>query len=241
MIKAAKTTRHRGRAFLFDLDGTLVDSVYEHTLAWRDALESEGISLPAASIHRCIGMSGKVLMQAFEREAGKTFSFQKIEHLNRLHANYFKKRSKQIRPLPGAHDLLQNLSSLKVPWAIATSGKMKDAHHPLAMLKLGAEITVVTSDEVEHAKPEPDLFLVAAEKLKVEMEDCIVVGDSIWDLLGAQRARALGVGLLCGGSGQCELERAGAYRVYRDPADLLVHLNEVGVLTRRRCNEPQTP
>ena len=241
MTTAAKTPRHRSRAFLFDLDGTLVDSVYEHTLAWRDALESAGISLPAASIHRCIGMSGKVLMQAFEREAGKTFSSQKIEHLNKLHANYFKKRSKQIRPLPGAHDLLQNLSSLKVPWAIATSGKMKDAHHPLAMLKLGAEITVVTSDEVEHAKPEPDLFLVAAEKLKVEMEDCIVVGDSIWDLLGAQRARALGVGLLCGGSGQCELERAGAYRVYRDPADLLVHLNEVGVLTRRRCNEPQTP
>lgn len=134
--------------------------------------------------------------------------------------------------MPGAHDLLKNLSSLKVPWAIATSGKMKDAHNPLAMLKLGADVTIATSDEVEHAKPEPDLFLIAAAKLKVEMEDCIVVGDSVWDLLGAQRARALGVGLLCGGSGQRELEGAGAYRVYRDPADLLAHLNEIGVLRR---------
>jgi HAD superfamily hydrolase (TIGR01509 family) len=232
MAKAANTNRQRNPSFLFDLDGTLVDSVYEHTLAWRDALEHAGVSLPAASIHRCIGMSGKVLMRAFEREADKVFSVQKIEHLNALHADYFKKQSKQIRPLPGAHDLLNNLSFFKVPWAIATSGKMKDAQQPLAMLKLGADITVVTSDEVEHAKPEPDLFLVAAEKLKVKMEDCIVVGDSVWDLLGAQRARALGVGLLCGGSGQRELEGAGAYRVYRDPSDLLAHLNEVGVLTR---------
>jgi HAD superfamily hydrolase (TIGR01509 family) len=171
-------------------------------------------------------------MQAFEREAGKTFSSEKMEHLNKLHANNFKRRSKQIRPLPGAHDLLQNLSSLKVPWAIATSGKMKDVHQPLAMLKLRADITVVTSDQVEHTKPEPDLFLEAAAKLKVEMEDCVVVGDSVWDLLGAQRARALGVGLLCGGSGQRELEGAGAYRVYRDPADLLAHLNEIGVLIK---------
>jgi HAD superfamily hydrolase (TIGR01509 family) len=232
MTKAANTIRHRNRGFLFDLDGTLVDSVYEHTLAWRDALEHAGINLPAASIHRCIGMSGNVLMQAFEREADETFSSRKIEHLNKLHATYFKKRSQQIRPLPGAHDLLKSLSFLKVPWAIATSGKMKDAHQPLTMLKLGTNVTVVTSDEVEHAKPEPDLFLVAAKRLKVEMEDCIVVGDSVWDLLGAQRARALGVGLLCGGSGQRELEGAGAYRVYRDPADLLAHLNEIGVLAR---------
>ena len=229
MAKAANTGRSRNRAFLFDMDGTLVDSVYEHTLAWRDALERAGINLPAASIHRCIGMSGKVLMQAFEREAGRTFSSQKIGRLNRLHADYFKKRSKQLRLLPGAKDLLKKLSSLGVPWAIATSGKMKDISQPLA--QLGADIVVVTSDEVENAKPEPDLFVAAAAKLKVEMEDCVVVGDSVWDLLGAQRARALGVGLLCGGSGQRELEGAGAYRVYEDPADLLAHLNEVGVLT----------
>jgi HAD superfamily hydrolase (TIGR01509 family) len=232
MAKTGNTSRQRDRAFLFDLDGTLVDSVYEHTLAWRHALEHAGVGLPTAVIHRCIGMSGKVLMQAFEREVGKTFSAGKIEHLNKLHADQFKKHSKQIRPLPGAHDLLKNLSALDVPWAIATSGKKKDARQPLAILKLGPDITLVTSDEVEHAKPEPDLFLLAAKKLNVEMESCVVVGDSVWDLLGAQRARALGVGLLCGGSGQRELEGAGAYRVYRDPADLLAHLGEIGVVTK---------
>jgi phosphoglycolate phosphatase-like HAD superfamily hydrolase len=88
---------------------------------------------------------------------------------------------------------------------------------------------VVTRDQVEHAKPDPDLFLAAAERLGANIEDSVVVGDSIWDLLAAQRARALGVGLLSGGYGEDELTRAGAYRVYRDPADLLAHLYETGV------------
>lgn len=84
---------------------------------------------------------------------------------------------------------------------------------------------------MERAKPDPDLFLAAAEKLDADITNSIVVGDSVWDLLAAQRARALGVGLLSGGYGQDELERAGAYRVYQDPEDLFKHLNEVGVRT----------
>lgn len=90
---------------------------------------------------------------------------------------------------------------------------------------------MVTRDEVRHAKPDPDLFLAAAARLKVDITVSAVVGDSVWDLLAAQRARALGVGLLSGGYGEDELERAGAYRVYQDPADLLRHLDEVGVRT----------
>jgi phosphoglycolate phosphatase-like HAD superfamily hydrolase len=82
---------------------------------------------------------------------------------------------------------------------------------------------------VEHAKPDPDLFIAAAERLGVPIHDAIVVGDSVWDLLAARRARALGVGLLSGGYGQEELERAGAYRVYQDPAELLRHLDELGI------------
>jgi phosphoglycolate phosphatase-like HAD superfamily hydrolase len=82
---------------------------------------------------------------------------------------------------------------------------------------------------VSHAKPDPDLFLAAAERLEVTISNSVVVGDSVWDLLAACRARALGIGLLSGGYGQDELERAGAYRVYQDPADLLRHLDEVGV------------
>jgi phosphoglycolate phosphatase-like HAD superfamily hydrolase len=84
---------------------------------------------------------------------------------------------------------------------------------------------------VPHAKPDPDLFVAAAARLGVEVGESVVVGDSVWDLLAARRARALGVGLLSGGYGQAELEQAGAYRVYQDPADLLRHLDEVGVRT----------
>jgi HAD superfamily hydrolase (TIGR01509 family) len=219
-------------AFLFDLDGTLIDSVYEHTLAWREALEEMGISLATVAIHRRIGMSGGMLAHAFEREAGKKLTSKEIEHLQTLHACAYKKRAGQVRPLPGAHDLLQELSNLGVPWAIATSGKKEDAKGPLTMLRLDPHIPVITRDDVKHAKPEPDLFLAAAAKLKFGLERCVVVGDSIWDLLAAQRAQMLGVGLLSGGFGENELERAGAYRVYRDPADLLAHLDEMGVRGR---------
>ena len=88
---------------------------------------------------------------------------------------------------------------------------------------------IITRDQVERAKPDPDLFVAAAEKLGVDIGESIVVGDSVWDLLAARRAKALGVGVLSGGYGQDELERAGAYRVYQDPYDLLNHLDELGV------------
>ena len=99
------------------------------------------------------------------------------------------------------------------------------------MLGVGPDTVVVTRDQVQHAKPDPDLFLAAAERLQVDIETSIVVGDSVWDLLAARRARALGVGLLSGGYGEDELQRAGAYRVYADPADLLRHLDELGIRT----------
>jgi HAD superfamily hydrolase (TIGR01509 family) len=228
-MKQRKASHDGQPAFLFDLDGTLIDSVYEHTLAWREALEKTGIALATASVHRRIGMSGGLIAHAFEREAGVKLSSAQLEQMRKLHSAAYKKRSHQVRPLPGARDLLRELSHLRIPWAIATSGKLKDAKPSLAMLKLNAKVPIITRDDVEHAKPEPDLFLAAAAKLGVEMPHCVVVGDSVWDLLAAQRAHALGVGLLSGGFGENELERAGAYRVYRDPADLLAHLDEVGV------------
>jgi phosphoglycolate phosphatase-like HAD superfamily hydrolase len=134
-----------------------------------------------------------------------------------------------VRPLPEARELLRYLSELNVPWAIATSGYEETARPVIDLLGVGGDVPVVTRDQVGHAKPDPDLFLAAAERLGVNIEDSVVVGDSVWDLLAARRARALGVGLLSGGYGQDELERAGAYRVYQDPADLLRHLDEVGV------------
>jgi HAD superfamily hydrolase (TIGR01549 family) len=216
-------------AFLFDLDGTLVDSVYQHVLAWREALEAGGIQLAVWRIHRQIGMSGGLFVNALARETGRTLSTEEAERIHQVHGEAFKRYSSQVRPLPGAQELLNYLTEVGVPWAIATSGRIESARLSLRLLGIGEDVPIITRDVVRHAKPDPDLFLAAAEKLGIAISDSVVVGDSIWDLLAARRARALGVGLLSGGYGREELERAGAYRVYNDPADLLKHLDEVGV------------
>ena len=216
-------------AFLFDLDGTLVDSVYQHVLAWREALEAGGIRLAVWRIHRQIGMSGGLFVNALARETGHTCSQEEAERIHQVHSEAFKRYASQVRPLPGAEELLAYLTKAGVPWAIATSGMMESASLSLRLLGLNDDVPIITRDLVRHAKPDPDLFLAAAEKLNVAISDSVVVGDSLWDLLAARRARALGVGLLSGGYGREELERAGAYRVYNDPADLLRHLDEVGV------------
>jgi HAD superfamily hydrolase (TIGR01509 family) len=216
-------------AFLFDLDGTLIDSVYQYVLAWREALEQAGIPLAVWRIHRRIGMSGGLFVNALARETGRRLSPEEVEHVQQLHAAAFGRYSDEVRPLPGACQLMAYLAEAGVPHAIATSGYRQSAGPSLAKLGIGRNIPVITRDQVAHAKPDPDLFLAAAECLGVAIEQSVVVGDSIWDLLAAKRARVLSVGFLSGGYGEEELERAGAYRVYQDPADLLVHLDEVGV------------
>jgi len=216
-------------AFLFDLDGTLVDSVYKHVLAWREALETEGIDLSVWRVHRKIGMSGGLLTNILLRETQVDIDPARVERLQRLHAEAYKRNLANVRPLPGAIALLAALTSAQIPWAIATSGRLETAAPVLE--KLGVDLSrtpVITRDQVKFAKPEPDLFIAAAERLDVPIETASVVGDSVWDMLAATRARALGIGLLSGGYGLEELERAGAYRVYEDPADLLKHLDEVG-------------
>ena len=223
------STPNTGVAFLFDLDGTLIDSVYQHVLAWREALEGSGIELSVWRIHRRIGMSGGLFMHALFREIGRRMTREEAAQLERLHKEAYLRQEKQVRPLPGARELLAYLSQAGVPWAIATSGRLETAQSGLDALGLKRDAPVITRDQVARAKPDPDLFLAAAERLGVPIADAVVVGDSVWDLLAARRCRALGIGLLSGGYGQDELERAGAYRVYHDPADLLRHLDEVGV------------
>jgi HAD superfamily hydrolase (TIGR01509 family) len=221
----------QGPAFLFDLDGTLVDSVYQHVLAWQDALDKMGIELAVWRIHRKIGMSGGLFANALLRETGRAVTTEEADRLRVLHGEAYASRVERVRPLPGARELLEHLTSMGVPWAIATSGYIESARPTLEGLGVPETTPVVTRDQVAHAKPDPDLFLAAADRLGVDISRAVVVGDSVWDLLASRRAGALGIGLLSGGYGQEELERAGAYRVYEEPADLLRHLDEVGVRT----------
>jgi HAD superfamily hydrolase (TIGR01509 family) len=215
--------------FLFDLDGTLVDSVYQHVLAWKDALDAEGIELSVWRIHRKIGMSGGLFTNQLLRETGFEISAERVERLRQGHARAYQQQADRIRPLPGARELLSWLSDADIQWAVATSGRMETAAVNLAALGVDPDRTpVVTRDQVKYAKPDPDLFLAAAERLGGAIETAVVVGDSIWDMLAAIRCRALGVGLLSGGYGTAELQEAGAFRVYEDPADLLFHIDEVG-------------
>ncbi|HXC84819.1 MAG TPA: HAD family hydrolase [Trebonia sp.] len=216
-------------SFLFDLDGTLIDSVYQHVIAWRAALTGIGIDLSVWRIHRRIGMSGGLFVQALLRETGRTLSAADIKQLQLSHAEAFLSQTGTVTALPGARELLAALTDARIKWAIATSGYAATARPALELLGLPEDTPMVTRDLVRHAKPDPDLFLAAAALLGVEPRHAMVVGDSVWDLLAARRAEALGVGLQSGGYGREELERAGAYRVYADPAEMLARIDEMGV------------
>ncbi|HKF80820.1 MAG TPA: HAD family hydrolase [Thermoleophilaceae bacterium] len=216
-------------AFIFDLDGTLIDSVYQHVIAWREALEQLGVSLAVWKLHRRIGMSGGLFVTALLRELESELDAETLERLPAIHAQAYARHYPSVRPLPGAEELLATLTRQGIQWAIATSGAERSARPALALLGLPPETPLVTRDLVRYAKPDPDLFLTAAERIGIDIRDSIVVGDSVWDLLAARRARALGIGLLSGGYGREELLYAGAFRVYEDPADVLDHLDEVGV------------
>jgi HAD superfamily hydrolase (TIGR01509 family) len=216
-------------AFLFDLDGTLIDSVYQHVTAWHTALAAIGVDLSVWRIHRRIGMSGGLFVQALLRETGRTLTPEEISQLQQAHAAEYTRQKGSVTALPGARELLAALTSAKVKWAIATSGYAATARSALELLGVSEDTPMVTRDLVRHAKPDPDLFLAAAGLLGVDPQHAVVVGDSVWDLLAARRAGSLGVGLQSGGYGREELERAGAYRVYADPAEMLARLYEIGV------------
>jgi HAD superfamily hydrolase (TIGR01509 family) len=174
-------------------------------------------------------MSGGLFVSALLRETGRTMSADDLAMVQLWHAEEYLAQVDSVRPLPGAVELLAALTERDVPWAIATSGYESTAGRALVMLGLPADTPLVTRDMVAHAKPDPDLFLAAAARLGIEPRNTFVVGDSVWDLLAARRAGALGIGVLSGGYGREELERAGAYRVYADPADLLARADEVGL------------
>ena len=219
------------RALIFDLDGTLVDTVYAHVFAWQRAFAEVGLPIDGWRIHRRIGMSGGLFARAAAREIGRPFSNKEADAIQLRHGELYREMLPERRPLPGAVELLAELRKGGIPHGIATSGRRPEIDASLDALGVGDETVVVERGHVDRAKPEPDLFLTCAERIGIPPADCYVVGDAVWDLLAARRAGMLSVGLLSGGYGEDELTRAGAFRVYRDAAELHMSLDEIGVLS----------
>jgi HAD superfamily hydrolase (TIGR01509 family) len=216
-------------AFIFDVDGTLVDSVYQHVFAWHTALRECGMDVGLARVHRKIGMSGALLLRALSEEAGREFDEPTRKRLEDLHTREFATLRPQIKPFPEVRELLNELKERDIAYALATSGDLKDVQPLIDMLQLPDSVPIVSKQDAPNPKPDPALFLKAAEKLNAPSHETLVVGDSVWDMLAARRAHFLGIGLLTGGYGESELTAAGAFRVYADPAEMRRHLYEAGI------------
>jgi len=218
------------RALIFDLDGTLVDTVYAHIFAWQRALDEAGMAIDGWRIHRKIGMSGGLFTRAVARELGRELTPEEAKALQHRHGELFTQLLPERRPLPGAVELIHFLQSAGILFGIATSGQRPEIDASLEVLSIPANTVVVERGDVLRAKPEPDLFLACQQRMGVDVSECYVIGDAVWDLLAARRAGMLSIGLLSGGYGEDELSRAGAFRVYRDAADLHRSLDELGLL-----------
>src|SRR4051794_10728510 len=218
-------------ALIFDLDGTLVDTVYAHVFSWQKALQERGMAIDGWRIHRRIGMSGGLFTRAVGRELGRELSDEEASELQEVHDRLYHELlpAEERRPLPGARELLKELRERDVTHGIATSGRRPSIDASLDSLEIPAETVVVERGDVARAKPEPDLFIECASRLDASPEECYVIGDAVWDLLAARRARMLSIELLSGGYGADELQSAGAFRVYRDAAELRSSLDELGV------------
>lgn len=218
------------RALIFDLDGTLVDTVYAHVFAWQRAMTEAGLNVDGWKIHRRIGMSGGLFARALAKELGRDLTSEEAAHLQNRHGELFREFLPTRRALPGAKELLDHLRSAGIVHGIATSGRRPEIDESLNILGVGDETVVVERNDVLRAKPEPDLFLACQERLGVEINQCYVVGDAVWDLLAARRAGMLSIGLLSGGYGEDELVSSGAFRVYRDAEELHRSLDELGIV-----------
>ncbi len=216
-------------ALIFDLDGTLVDSVYAHVLAWQQALAEAGVIVDGYRLHRHVGSSGDLIVRYAQREAKVKLTAEQAEAVHRRHGELFRQFLPRPRPLPGAAEVFRVLRDAGLPHAIATASYRPLIDASLDAVGVGPQAVVVEGKGSLRGKPEPDLFLAARERLGSRAEDCIVVGDAVWDHVAARRARMLSVGVLTGGYGEEELYHAGAFRVYRSIADLLHNLDELGI------------
>lgn len=201
-------------AIVFDLDGTLVDTVGDRIEAWTAAFDERSIPVDRAQLEPMIGMDGRMLARQVARTAARALADAEVEELDRRAGELFDERNRDPRPLPGARELLSRLDTLGITWAIATSSRPEQVARSVAALGVPGRPRIVDGSRVEHAKPAPDLLLLAARELGTDPRGTWYVGDSTWDMQAANAARMPGIGVLAGAAVDADaLLRAGACHV----------------------------
>ena len=224
------TTKHA--AVLFDVDGTLVDSNYLHVCAWLRAFHAENVHTDGWRIHRCIGMDGTTLVRTLAGDAGQDV----LDRLKERHSEYYRESAKLLAPLPGARDLLRRVADLGLQAVLATSAPEDELQKLREVLDCDEVVSEITSSEdVDTAKPKPDIVQVALDRAGVGAQDAVFVGDAVWDCEAAARAGVASIAVLSGGVSRGELYEAGAMDVFEDAGDLLAKLDStrIGELARR--------
>jgi HAD superfamily hydrolase (TIGR01509 family) len=213
-------------AVLFDVDGTLVDSNYLHVYAWTRAFQEAGIAVESWRIHRSIGMDGNRLIQSLSGDADDDAQKQAKE----LHTRYLKEAAPLLRPLPGARELLERVSSLGLQVVLASSASEEELAMSRKVLECDDLVSVMTSSkDVDVAKPEPTIIEIAMDRAGVDADHAVYVGDAVWDVIACGRAGVPAIGLLSGGVSREELEKAGAQAVFGNPRDLCEHIGDTAI------------
>jgi HAD superfamily hydrolase (TIGR01509 family) len=209
-------------AVLFDIDGTLVDSNYLHVHAWCRAFRETGIAVESWRIHRAIGMDGTQLVKALSDGADETAR----QRASELHSRYYAELSSSLSLLPGARELLGRVASRGMQVVLATSAPEDELARLRSLLDCEDLVSAVTSSEdVDTAKPEPDIVAVALDRAGVPASRAVFVGDSVWDAEAAARAGVISIGVRSGGVSADELQSAGATTVFDNPRDLCEHID----------------
>ncbi|MCF3138803.1 HAD family hydrolase [Paenarthrobacter sp. AR 02] len=229
---ATKVKSQKKRAVLFDVDGTLIDSSYFHAMAWWQAFRREGLDIEMSAIHRRVGMGGDKLIQSLVPDC--TDEMQ--EDLKSAHGAVFSTFWPTLRPFDSARDLLAACSDAGLAVGLASSAQQRDLDVSRHLLDAGSSIDAWTSsNDAEESKPAPDILVACLEKLGVDPEDAVFVGDAVWDMKAGAAIGVPVVALTCGGISEAELRDAGAAEVYDNPQHLLEHLETslIGKLSGR--------
>ena len=213
---------------IFDLDGTLVDTVGARIEGWLEAFDAAGIPATRQQIAPLIGMDGKELARRVAKENGRTLTEAEVEPLDRAAGEAFDRHNGSPQPLPGARSLLSKLETIGMPWVIATSSRAEQVRRSVDSLELREPPAIVDGSQVKRAKPEPDLLLLAAKQLGAAPAACWAIGDSTWDMRAAGAASMAAVGVTAGAAVSAdELEEAGAVLVIGTLAEIASVLRRI--------------